>query len=84
MADIKQGRWTAEIEGDFLVGDAIDITCGDRLVGRGIADRSAAELRSLLAEPDAARGAGTVVHRDQLVLIDELRPDPATRMAGPG
>jgi glutamate 5-kinase len=63
-----------EVEGEFAAGDAVEIACGDELVGKGIVNYSAAELARIkgmksqqVAEllPDASEEA---VHRDRFVL----------------
>ena len=59
-----------EVDGDFHAGDAVDVQCEGDVVAKGITEYGASELRRLLAS-GSARGEREVVHRDQLVLIDE-------------
>jgi len=62
------------VEGEFAAGDAVEVVCGDSLVGKGIVNYSAAELMRVkglqstqVAEllPNASEEA---VHRDRFVL----------------
>ncbi len=62
------------VEGDFDVGDAVDVTLDGELVGKGIVNYSAAELRQVAGlKSDAVRAAlgragDEAVHRDYFVL----------------
>jgi glutamate 5-kinase len=63
-----------EVHGDFAAGDAVDIRSGDRVLGKGITNYSAAELNRVKGLQSAAvremlpRAAQEAVHRDYLVL----------------
>jgi glutamate 5-kinase len=63
-----------EVEGDFEAGDAVEVRCEGRLVGKGIAGYSAAELRSVKGlKTDQVRellprATEEAVHRDYFVL----------------
>ncbi|WP_320671418.1 glutamate 5-kinase [Patulibacter defluvii] len=63
------------VSGDFRAGDAVDIRCGDELVGKGISGYPAGALRRVMGQrtehvratlPGAPEEA---VHRDRLVLV---------------
>jgi len=62
------------VDGDFDVGDAIDVTLDGELVGKGIVNYSAGELRQVAGlKSDAVRAAlgragEEAVHRDYFVL----------------
>src|SRR4051812_36666910 len=62
------------VEGEFEAGDAIEVTANTRLIGKGIVNYSAAELRRVigLKTPDVRellpRAADEAVHRDYFVL----------------
>jgi glutamate 5-kinase len=63
-----------EVEGDFEAGDAVEVRCGGRAVGKGIVGYSAAELRSIKGmKTDEVRkvlprATEEAVHRDYFVL----------------
>jgi glutamate 5-kinase len=63
-----------EVEGEFEAGDAVEVRCEGRLVGKGIAGYSAAELRSIKGlKTDQVRellprATEEAVHRDYFVL----------------
>jgi glutamate 5-kinase len=63
-----------EVEGDFEAGDAVEVRCEGRLVGKGIAGYSAAELRRVKGmKTDQVRdvlprATEEAVHRDYFVL----------------
>jgi glutamate 5-kinase len=63
------------VEGDFDAGDAVEVTANGAVIGKGIADYSAAELLRVIGMksaqvreslPDAA---DEVIHRDRFVLV---------------
>ena len=63
-----------EVEGDFEAGDAVEVRCDGRAVGKGIVNYSAAELRRIKGlKTDAVRevlprATEEAVHRDYFVL----------------
>jgi glutamate 5-kinase len=63
-----------EVEGEFEAGDAVEVRCEERLVGKGIAGYSAAELRRIKGlKTDQVRellprATEEAVHRDYFVL----------------
>jgi glutamate 5-kinase len=63
-----------EVEGDFEAGDAVEVRCEGRLVGKGIAGYSAAELRRIKGLKTnqvrelLPRATEEAVHRDYFVL----------------
>jgi len=63
-----------EVEGDFEAGDAVEVRCGGRPVGKGIAGYSATELRRIkgLKTEEVRkllpRATEEAVHRDYFVL----------------
>jgi len=63
-----------EVEGDFQAGDAVEVRCEGRLVGKGIAGYSAGELRRIKGlKTDQVRellprATEEAVHRDYFVL----------------
>jgi glutamate 5-kinase len=63
-----------EVEGDFQAGDAVEVSCEGRLVGKGIAGYSAGELRQIKGlKTDQVRellprATEEAVHRDYFVL----------------
>ena len=63
-----------EVEGDFEAGDAVEVRCEERLVGKGIAGYSADELRRVKGlKTDQVRellprATEEAVHRDYFVL----------------
>ncbi|MDE3133555.1 MAG: glutamate 5-kinase, partial [Acidobacteriota bacterium] len=63
-----------EVSGDFEAGDAIEVTCGDEQVGKGISNYSAEELRRVRGLQSAAvrellpLASDEAVHRDYFVL----------------
>jgi glutamate 5-kinase len=63
-----------EVEGEFEAGDAVEVRCDARAVGKGIANYSAAELRRIKGlKTDAVRellprATEEAVHRDYFVL----------------
>jgi glutamate 5-kinase len=63
-----------EVEGEFEAGDAVEVRCDDRLVGKGIAAFSAGELRRVKGlKTDEVRkllprATQEAVHRDYFVL----------------
>jgi glutamate 5-kinase len=64
----------ADVTGEFGAGDAVDVLAGGELIGKGISNYSADELRSVkgLKSPRVRevlpRVAEEVVHRDYFVL----------------
>jgi glutamate 5-kinase len=62
------------VEGDFEAGDAVEVRCEDRLVGKGIAGYSAEEMRRVMGlKTDQVRellprATEEAVHRDYFVL----------------
>ena len=64
-----------EVSGDFQAGDAIEITCGDEQVGKGISNYAADELRRVRGMQSAAvrellpLASDEAVHRDYFVLV---------------
>ena len=63
-----------EVEGEFDAGDAVEVTCNDRTVGKGIVGYSSGELRRIKGlKTDAVRellprATEEAVHRDYFVL----------------
>jgi glutamate 5-kinase len=63
-----------EVEGEFEAGDAVEVRCDGRAVGKGIVNYSAAELRRIKGlKTDAVRellprATEEAVHRDYFVL----------------
>ncbi len=63
------------VEGDFQAGDAVDVTADGNLVGKGITDYSALELRqvkglkSVEVQELLPHAADEVIHRDRFVLV---------------
>jgi glutamate 5-kinase len=63
-----------EVEGEFQAGDAIELACDGRMVGKGIANYSASELRQVKGMKSGEvrellpRAGEEAVHRDYLVL----------------
>jgi glutamate 5-kinase len=63
-----------EVEGEFEAGDAVEVRCNGRAVGKGIVNYSAAELRRIKGlKTDAVRevlprATEEAVHRDYFVL----------------
>ncbi|MGH2835249.1 MAG: glutamate 5-kinase [Solirubrobacteraceae bacterium] len=63
-----------EVSGSFEAGDAIEVTCGDEQVGKGISNYSAGELRRVRGLKSAAvrellpLASDEAVHRDYFVL----------------
>jgi glutamate 5-kinase len=63
-----------EVEGDFEAGDAVEVRCDDRLVGKGLVGYSADELRRIKGlKTDQVRellprATEEAVHRDYFVL----------------
>jgi glutamate 5-kinase len=63
-----------DVEGEFEAGDAVEVRCDGRAVGKGIVNYSAAELRRIKGmKTDAARellprAGEEAVHRDYFVL----------------
>ena len=64
----------AAVRGDFGVGDAVDVAEGTSVIGKGISNYSAAELRRVMGLKSKAvhevlpRAAEEAVHRDYFVL----------------
>jgi glutamate 5-kinase len=62
------------VEGDFEAGDAVEVRCEGRLVGKGIAGYSAEEMRRVMGlKTDQVRellprATEEAVHRDYFVL----------------
>jgi glutamate 5-kinase len=62
------------VEGDFAAGDAVDVVCDGGLVGKGIANYSAAELARIKGMKSAQvlevlpNASEEAVHRDRFVL----------------
>ena len=63
-----------EVEGEFDAGDAVEVTCGGRTVGKGIVGYSSGELRRIKGLKTEAvrellpRATEEAVHRDYFVL----------------
>jgi glutamate 5-kinase len=63
-----------DVEGDFEAGDAVEVLCEERMVGKGLAGYSAAELRRIKGLKTAEvrkllpRATEEAVHRDYFVL----------------
>jgi len=63
------------LSGDFEAGDAVEIVADDLVVGKGIADYSAAELERVVGLKSAEvrellpHAADEVIHRDRFVLV---------------
>jgi glutamate 5-kinase len=63
------------IEGDFEAGDAVEVAADGTVVGKGIADYSAAELSRVMGMKSAEvrellpHAADEVIHRDRFVLV---------------
>jgi len=63
------------VEGDFQAGDAVDVSANGNLVGKGITDYSALELRQVKGLKSAEiqellpHAADEVIHRDRFVLV---------------
>ena len=62
------------VEGEFAAGDAVEVVCGDSLVGKGIVNYSAAELMRIMGLKSAQvaellpNASEEAVHRDRFVL----------------
>jgi glutamate 5-kinase len=62
------------VEGPFVVGDAVEVVCDGELVGKGVANYSAAELERIKGMKTSAvqellpHASDEAVHRDQFVL----------------
>ncbi|HET7573805.1 MAG TPA: PUA domain-containing protein, partial [Solirubrobacterales bacterium] len=65
----------AAVEGDFEAGDAIDVAADGEVIGKGISDYSAHELRRVIGMKSAEvrellpHAADEVIHRDRFVLL---------------
>jgi glutamate 5-kinase len=65
----------AAVEGDFEAGDAIDVAADGEVIGKGISDYSAGELRRVIGMQSSAvrevlpHAADEVIHRDRFVLL---------------
>lgn len=66
-----------EVEGDFLIGDSVDIVdTGGRLIGRGLTNYGASEakairgLRSEQIEEVLGEAGEEIIHRDRLAVLD--------------
>ncbi len=63
------------VEGEFAAGDAVEVAAGGAVIGKGIADYSAAELSGVIGmKSEQVRellphAADEVVHRDRFVLV---------------
>ncbi len=63
-----------EVRGDFDQGDAVDVALGEELIGKGISNYSAGDLRAAAGRHSAAvrellpRATPEAVHRDYFVL----------------
>jgi glutamate 5-kinase len=63
------------VEGEFEAGDSVEVTTGGAVIGRGIADYSAKELRQVKGLKSAEvrerlpHAADEVIHRDRFVLV---------------
>jgi len=63
------------VEGDFEAGDAVEVAANGTVVGKGIADYSAAELARVIGMKSAEvrellpHAADEVIHRDRFVLL---------------
>jgi glutamate 5-kinase len=63
------------VEGDFAVGDAVEVVAGGTVIAKGVAAQSADEVRRVKGLNSEKAGeiapglAGEVVHRDNLVLV---------------
>jgi glutamate 5-kinase len=63
-----------DVKGSFQAGDAIEVTCGDEPVGKGISNYSSEELRGVRGLKSAAvrerlpLASDEAVHRDYFVL----------------
>ncbi len=63
------------VEGGFEAGDAVEVSAGDEILGKGITDYSATELQRVigLKSPEVREllphAADEVIHRDRFVLI---------------
>ncbi len=64
-----------EVEGDFDAGDAVEVTGGGTVIGKGIVDYSAVELseviglKSVEVRERLPHAADEVIHRDRFVLV---------------
>jgi glutamate 5-kinase len=63
-----------DVDGEFSVGDAVDVYCGEDRIGKGISNYSSRELRRVIGlKTDAVRevlpdATDEVIHRDHFVL----------------
>jgi glutamate 5-kinase len=63
------------VDGDFEAGDSVEVTTDGAVIGRGIADYSASELRQVKGLKSAEvrerlpHAADEVIHRDRFVLV---------------
>ncbi|HWN73210.1 MAG TPA: glutamate 5-kinase [Solirubrobacterales bacterium] len=63
------------VEGDFEIGDAIDVASGGETIGKGITDYSSRELQRVIGMQSAQvrellpHAADEVIHRDRFVLL---------------
>jgi glutamate 5-kinase len=63
-----------DVDGPFVAGDAVEVVCDGELVGKGVANYSAAELARIKGMKTAAvqellpHASDEAVHRDQFVL----------------
>ncbi|MDX8391972.1 MAG: glutamate 5-kinase [Mariprofundaceae bacterium] len=67
------------VDGAFDKGECVEIVCQDRIIGRGLCNYSAVEMRQLIgvASDDIEKVLGyrdfsSVVHRDNLVLLNSM------------
>ena len=64
-----------EVEGDFDIGDAVEIAVDGEVIGKGIADYSSRELPEVIGLKSAdvrermPHAADEVIHRDRFVLV---------------
>jgi glutamate 5-kinase len=67
-----------EVEGEFDAGDAVEVTAGGAVIGKGIVDFSAVELSQVIGLKSAEvrerlpHAADEVIHRDRFVLVSQL------------
>jgi glutamate 5-kinase len=63
-----------EVTGEFQEGDAVEVRSGDGVIGKGIANYAAADLRRVMGQQSEGvravlpRAADEAVHRDYFVL----------------
>lgn len=68
-----------EVSGSFDRGDVVEVYHHEHCIGRGVVRVSSGELHTSLGRRSGSKRSGTVIHRDQWISAEAIRPSVSAK-----